>query len=97
MSSILANNAHSTLVVALSAAGTTAYVVSGDSFPTPTGDDWFPVVLGAGMDDTEICRCTARSGSQFTLSRGEEDTAARAWPAGTPVEVRLTAGALFGV
>lgn len=42
----------------------------------------------------EIVVITQRVGSTFTVIRGHEDTAAAAWPAGTVIEARITAGML---
>jgi len=91
----LTNGARTTLVAPLPAAATQATVGAGSPFPIlASASDWFPVTIGAGMEGTEICRCTARTGTVLTLQRGAEGTQAREWPAGTPLELRLTVGAL---
>lgn len=50
--------------------------------------------LGPAEVSREIMRVTATAGGVLTVERGQEGTAARAWPAGTRVEMRLTAGVL---
>lgn len=91
----LTNNARTTLGAPLPAAATQATVGAGSPFPALTSAaDWFPVTIGAGQAGAEICRCTARAGTLLTLERGAEGTTAKDWPAGSPVELRLTAGAL---
>lgn len=42
----------------------------------------------------EIVRCTARSGSTLTIERAQDGTTANAWPAGSSLAMRLTAGGL---
>jgi hypothetical protein len=49
---------------------------------------------GGGETEWEVCRCLFRTGNILGVERGQEGTAPRAWPAGSKVELRLTAGAL---
>ncbi|MED5545703.1 MAG: hypothetical protein VYD90_10675 [Pseudomonadota bacterium] len=91
----LTNNARSSLAAALPASASQAQVGAGSPFPALIlEDEWFPVTIGAGQTDIEVCRCTGRVGTTLTLERGAEGTTARDWPAGTPVELRLTAGTI---
>lgn len=44
--------------------------------------------------DFEVVYITARSGLNFTVERGRENTTAKEWPAETKLEARITAGML---
>ncbi|HLY29663.1 MAG TPA: glycosyl hydrolase family 28-related protein [Ktedonobacterales bacterium] len=92
--STLAGGASGSGVGMLEVTDTTLYVLrgTGDVFPQPTGARSFMLALGAPTGATEIVRCVARSGDQFTIVRGQEGTAAVPWPIGTQVAVALTAG-----
>lgn len=64
---------------------------TGSLFPSPTGSDWFPLVVVASTGEREIMRCTARSGDVLTVTRGQEGTAGRAFDPGARVDLRVTA------
>lgn len=69
-------------------------------FPAPGGGGFFRLVLtDASETQREVCLCTNRDAhnEQLTVQRGQEGTSAQAWPAGSKVEHRLTAGALAEV
>jgi hypothetical protein len=97
---IFANNAFSTLAAAIAAGDTTMTVQpgQGSKFPSPTNGDYFVVTLFqliGGMEaNHEIVKVTARSVDTFTIARGQEGTAARAWGVGDQVSHRGTAGTL---
>jgi hypothetical protein len=95
MGLITTNNALSTLAAAISVGTTTLTVQAADAakFPTPAAGDWFPVTLVDGVN-LEIVRCTARAGAVLTVARGQEGTAARAFPIGARVSHRLTSNAI---
>lgn len=97
-----ANNAKSTLASAISASATTLSVASA------ADANLFPIV-DSSIDGTyfyatisdgtlvEIIRVGVRATGNATfseVSRGQEGTSARVWPANTPIELRLTAGGL---
>ncbi|KQV27842.1 hypothetical protein ASC97_05605 [Rhizobium sp. Root1203] len=88
-----ANSAASTLAGAILATDTVLAVVSGDSskFPTLLAGDWFPLTLVDAAGNIEIVRATARSGANITVVRGQEGTTAKAFAAGTRVDLRATA------
>ncbi len=100
MTQLFANNAASELAsaVASDALSLTLKTGGGAKFPTPAGGDFFLVTLyqkvGQGEVNHEIVKCTARVGDVLTVVRAQEVTTARAFSAGTPVELRLTAGAM---
>jgi hypothetical protein len=93
---LLSNNAVSLLASSLNASATalTISLADADRFPSPTGGDWFPVTLFDNSGNTEILRCTSRTGAVLTVTRGQEGTAAVSWPTGSGVELRATAAAL---
>ena len=101
MSQIFKNNSSGTLSSAVTDLETNIVLTSnqGNLFPTITGDDFFLVTL-IGMNAQgaesiwEIVKCTAKAADTLTVIRGQEGTTAVAWPAGTKVELRLTAGTL---
>ena len=92
------NNSFCTLGSAL-AAGSTTFTAVGASALTfaPTVSGKFQM---ATLEDPltpgvyEIVKVTARSGYDFTVVRAQEGTTARAWPAGTSLRARVTAGML---
>lgn len=93
---LLTNNARSTLAGALTDIGTTLSVQTGDAakFPSPTGDDWFPVTVVKADGTYEIMRCTGRAAAVLTVERAQEGTTAVAFDAGERIDLRLTAGAI---
>lgn len=96
MPRLFTNNAATTLAAGIASGATSITVVDGSKFPTPSGTDYFDIVLTqAGLTETswETVRCTARSGNTLTVTRGVEGTAA-AWASGDKVELRMTAGFL---
>lgn len=102
MVQLYTNNAVSTLVSSISDTALSLTVQSGNGalFPNPTGGDYFLVTLytlSAGVESNhEIVKVTARSSDVFTIVRAQESTTARSWSAGTPIELRLTAGSIAG-
>lgn len=96
MTVLLANNATSRLASSLTAAATTLAVTTGQGarFPSPSGDQWFPLTLAKADGTLEIVKCTARSGDVFTVVRAQEGTAAQSFSAGDRAELRITAAAI---
>jgi hypothetical protein len=70
----------------------------GEKFPSPTGDNYFPITLVGVIDGIEasweIVYCTTRVTDTLTITRGQEGTIASNWVAETKVELRLTTGSL---
>lgn len=62
-------------------------VEDGSALPDP------PCVLFLGTKNNyEIVVCTAKTGNALNVQRGQEETTPKAWPAGTSIENRFTAG-----
>lgn len=99
MPQLFTNNAWGTLASELAVGGTSLALTTGQGarFPAPTGGDFFLATLigVTGTTETawEVVRCTARSTDTLTITRAQESTSAATWPAGTRIELRLTAGA----
>jgi len=94
----LANSASALLAGSISGSGTEISLPSGQGslFPSLAGGEWFPLVLVAA-DGFEIVRATARSNDVITIARAQEGTSARAFDAGSRVDLRLTAAAIADI
>lgn len=103
MAILFKNNAASTLDYMYQAPGkdfVDIYVVDPTVFPTiaPDSNDYFYLTL-VGDDTLEIVKVFAQITNvntgklSFRSYRAQEGTTAQAWPAGTRVEMRITAGA----
>lgn len=93
---LFANNAYSVLSDGIDGVTTIIEVSSGASFPNPTGGDHFLATLiglDVNLNETswEIVKVTARTGNVLTVVRGQDGTAAQAWPSATRVELRVSA------
>lgn len=104
MAILFKNNAASTLDYMYQAPGkdfVDIYVIDPTVFPTiaPDSNDYFYLTL-VGDDTFEIVKVYAQITNvntgklSFRSYRAQEGTTAQAWPAGTRVEMRITAGAL---
>ena len=94
MAILFTNNASARLTSDISPVATTLQVIDASAFPTvqASAGDYFLGVLAAPDGTFEIVKVTERVGDIFTVIRGEEGTTPRAWQAGTPLEIRWTAG-----
>lgn len=97
MSLKLTNEATGLLAANISSAATSISLASsaGAKFPTLAAGDWCPIVVVDGAGNKEIMKCTGRVGDVLTVTRGQEGTVARAFVAGSRVDLRLTAAALM--
>lgn len=68
----------------------------GAAFPSPGTGQVAILTLQSGAA-YEIVHCTSRADDVFNVIRAREGTAAQAWPSGTTVELRVTAGGLNAV
>lgn len=93
-----ANNAATTLFSSVLMSDTQIIVSPGGGalFPAAGGSSYFMVtVVDTITGLLEIMKVTNRSGDTFTVVRAQENTTARAFPAGSPVELRLTAQSIL--
>lgn len=96
MGVILTNNATSTLVASITSSATSLAVQSADAgrFPSPGEGEWFPATIVDAAGNMEIVKVTARSSGTMTIERAQEGTSAADFPAGSRVDLRLTAAAI---
>jgi hypothetical protein len=99
MAQLFANNARSHLVSAAAAEDEALSVASAGSFPALAEEDYYLVTLVEKNENGreiawEIARVVSVTDGVLTVERAQEDTPARDWPEGTPVELRLTAGTM---
>lgn len=89
----LSNNAVSTLAASITSGATTLSVQGGDAgkFPVLGAGDWHPATIIDPANNMEIVRVTARAGSNLTIVRAQEGTTAKAFAAGSRIDVRVTA------
>lgn len=92
----LKNNARSTLLASITAADTIIVLESGggSAFPSLSLGEHFYATIVATSGSYEIVDVTARSGDVLTVTRGAESTTATAFPAGSLIELRVTAAAI---
>jgi hypothetical protein len=93
---LVKNNAFSTLLSSIASGATSLTVASGTGlkFPSISGTDFFYATLIDSSNNYEVVKVTARATDVFTILRGQDGTAARAYTAGDRIELRPTA-ALF--
>jgi hypothetical protein len=91
----LANNAVATLAAGISAVATSLSVTAGQGaqFPALGAGDYFYATLLDPSNNIEIVKVTARLIDVFTIERGQDGTAARAYNAGDTIRIRLTRAA----
>jgi hypothetical protein len=92
MAILLANNAKSTLAVALGGIDTTLVVATGTEtlFPSPSGGDYFYATLEDSTKTVrEIVKCTARSSTSLTIQRAQDGSFANIFAVGSTVEMRV--------
>lgn len=67
----------------------------GGKFPSPTGGDYFVIVItDDATKEHEIMHGTARAGDTITVVRGQEGTSAQNWLVGDIVQCAPTAGTM---
>ena len=99
LSLLAANNAQTVLAAGISSTATSLTVNTGTGtlFPSPAaGTSFFKLTIidAATGSLTEIVHVTARDGDVFTIQRGQEGTAPRAWSANDIAANMMTAGTL---
>ena len=96
MTTLFANNASAPIASSITTLSTTITVSSGQGaeFPAITGSDYFIATLVDTSNNVEIVKVTARSVDVMTVVRAQEGTTARAYAAGSLIELRMTAAVL---
>ena len=90
------NDASTTLTSGITATATSLSVTSAANFPSLNSGEYTYITLSNVLDtQKEIVKCTAISGTTFTVTRGVESTTAQSFSSGDRVQIRITAG-LFG-
>jgi hypothetical protein len=89
----LANNATTTTLDAITSTSTEIVVVAGTGarFPVLQAGDYFYATLSDTAGNYEIVRVSVRSGDVLTVTRAQEGTTARPFPANSRIELRVTA------
>ena len=93
-----ANNAATTLFSSITVSDSQIVVSPGGGalFPNAGSSNYFMVtVVDKTTSTLEIMKVTKRSGDTFTVVRAQEGTTTRAFPSGSPVELRLTAQSIL--
>lgn len=88
------NNAITTLAVDISAEDTSIPVGIAAMFPELGVNDYCYLTIGDGRINIEIVKVTSIAGNTLTVVRGQQGTIPKDFPAGTIIELRLTAGML---
>ena len=96
MAALFTNNASAPIASSIISSSTSITVSSGQGaeFPTLTGADYFMATLVDTSNNLEIIKVTARSIDTMTVVRAQEGTTARAYAAGSLLELRITAAVL---
>ena len=94
---VLANNVATTLATDITAASGSLTVSSGTGsrFPVITSQQYYYATIMSTDKRLEIVKVTARSGDLLTITRAQENTQAAQFPAGSRVELRITAQSVY--
>ncbi len=97
MGVLLKNNAAATTAIAADSSSSVIVLNAGNgaNFPVIASGDYYYLTIANGSSAPEIVKCTSRSGDILTVQRGQEGTAAQSIPAGTRVELRVTAASIL--
>lgn len=93
----LSNNASSQLSGSITNSATSLAVEDASAFPSLSAGEWFPATIVDSLANREIVKVTARSGATFTIERGQEGTTARAFNAGSRIDLRATTALLLAL
>jgi len=96
MAALFTNNASAPIASSILASSTSITVASGlgSEFPVITGTDYFVATLVDTSNNLEIVKVTARTSDTMTVVRAQEGTVARAYAAGSLLELRITAAVI---
>jgi hypothetical protein len=95
MTVLLTNNVSTTLAASIAAGDATFNVVDGNRFPSPTTGQYAYATIIAPNGAVEIVKITSRIGNALGVVRGQDGTSAQVFPAGSRVELRVTAGSIL--
>lgn len=91
---LYANNTSTLLAQSITSVASSFEVLDGSAFPLPGPNEYFKVTIDTGLS-IEIVEVWARSENRLHgLVRGREGTQAQFFPAGSKVELRITAESL---
>ncbi|MEH3111502.1 MAG: hypothetical protein PGN22_15525 [Agrobacterium cavarae] len=95
----LANLAVSKLAASITDSATTLSIQNADTgkFPVLAEGDWHPATIIDQAGNLEIVRVTARAGATLTVMRAQEGTTAKAFAAGSRIDIRLTAATVLSI
>lgn len=93
MAILVSNNASAAIALSITASDTTIILAAGQGveFPSPGASDYFYATLVDSSNNLEIVKCTSRSADTLTVVRGQDNTAARSFAAGSLLELRIVA------
>ena len=95
---IFANNCDASLAQAIAVDATELQIMNQQGiWPVLSGTQFFKITISdINNPETkwEICTCSAFSADTLTITREEEGTTSRVWPAGSAISIRETAGFL---
>jgi hypothetical protein len=92
---VLKNNARTVTRQDLTAVASTIVVADGSVFPTLSTGEYFYLTLIRSDTATEVVKVLAVVDTSLTVTRAQEGTAAREFPAGSFVEARVTAASVL--
>ena len=97
MGVVFTNNAETTLAAAItSTSATSISVTSSSTFPTVGAGEYFYATI-SDASNLEIVKVTAVSGTTWTVVRASDNTTARTFANGSPVQLRTTAALLTDI
>jgi hypothetical protein len=93
MAILVSNNASAEIALSLTASDTSIILAAGQGveFPSPGASDYFYATLVDSSNNLEIVKCTSRSADTLTVVRGQDNTSARSFAAGSLLELRIVA------
>jgi len=93
MAILVTNNASAEIALSITSSATSIILAAGQGveFPSPGPSDYFYATLVDSSNNLEIVKCTSRSTDTLTVVRGQDNTSARSFAAGSLIELRVVA------
>lgn len=93
MAILVTNNASAEIALSITSSATSIILAAGQGaeFPSPGPSDYFYATLVDSSNNLEIVKCTSRAADTLTVLRAQDNTVARAFTAGSLVELRIVA------